>query len=76
MTVAVLGPMVFSVIASLASKALFASKIALAISVLMTIKKLFQTEQSGGHSVDTIPHYYDRNLDVDARGMPFSGQQQ
>ncbi|VVC37914.1 Protein of unknown function DUF1676 [Cinara cedri] len=76
MMMAVLGPMAFSVIALLAGKALLVSKIALVLSGLIALKKLFQTEQGSGHSVETIPHYYDRNLDVDAHAMAYLGQQQ
>lgn len=76
MAAAVMGPMAFKVIALMAGKALLLSKIALVLSGIIALKKLFQP-QSGGHETETVSHHYGRSMQLDAaQDMAYSAQKQ
>ncbi|XP_060847564.1 uncharacterized protein LOC132927124 [Rhopalosiphum padi] len=76
MAAGVMGPMALKIIALMAGKALLISKIALLLSGLIALKKLFQPQQSGGHEhiVEAAPsgHHYGRS--IDAHRAAYSGQ--
>lgn len=70
---AVLGPMAASFIGLLAGKALLFSKIALVLTSLMSVKKLFSSPKSSHDSSVA----YDRNFDINphnSHNMAYSGQ--
>jgi len=78
MAAAVMGPLVLKVIALMAGKALLISKIALVLSGVVALKKLFQPQSSGGggggHETESVSHHYGRSLNLDAHHMAYSGQ--
>lgn len=71
MTFAVLGPMAVSYVAMFANKALVISIIALITTGLISMKKLLQPSKSSHGS--PVSHSYNRNFDVDAHSMVYSG---
>lgn len=71
--VAILGPLTIKTIALMAGKALLISKIALVLSGLIALKKLFQPK---GHETETVSHHYGRTMELDAHDMVYSGQKQ
>lgn len=75
MAAAVMGPMAFKIIALMAGKALLVSKIALVLSGIIALKKLFQPQQ-GGHESESVSHHYGRSLELGAHDMAYSGQKQ
>ncbi|XP_027844277.2 uncharacterized protein LOC114125004 [Aphis gossypii] len=82
MAAGVMGPMALKIIALMAGKALLVSKIALVLSGIIALKKLFQPQQSSGggggheHIVESAPsgHHYGRS--IDAHRAAYSGQVQ
>ncbi|VVC37910.1 Protein of unknown function DUF1676 [Cinara cedri] len=86
--VAVLGPMAFSFVAMLAGKALLVSKIALVVSGILALKKLFQPQpkKTTHTTIEAIPHYYsgggggnggsggggEQNVELNAHDMAYS----
>ncbi|KAF0761963.1 Uncharacterized protein FWK35_00021949 [Aphis craccivora] len=78
MAAGVMGPMALKIIALMAGKALLVSKIALVLSGIIALKKLFQPQQSSGggheHVVESAPsgHHYGRS--IDAHRAAYSGQ--
>ncbi|XP_060858096.1 uncharacterized protein LOC132935527 [Metopolophium dirhodum] len=75
MAAGIMGPMALKIIALMAGKALLLSKIALLLSGLMMLKKLFQPQQMSGHNIElpSSGHHYDRNS-IDANHAAYSGQ--
>lgn len=71
MAVAVLGPMAFGFVATLAGKALLVGTIALVVSGFLAAKKLFQPEQK--KPIEVAPHYY--SGETDAHNMAYSAHQ-
>lgn len=71
---AVMVPMAMKMIALMAGKALLISKIALVLSGLIALKKLFQPK--GGHETESSQHHYGRSMQLDALDMAYSGQKQ
>ncbi|CAI6357862.1 unnamed protein product [Macrosiphum euphorbiae] len=74
MAAGVVGPMALKMIALMAGKALLLSKIALLLSGLMMLKKLFQPQQMSGHDTELLPSGYHYGRSIEAHHEAYSGQ--
>lgn len=74
----IMGPMALSLIAMMSAKALLLSKIALLLSGIMALKKLFQQQMQGGAKEPEShpPQHWGRSMQLDAHDMAYSGQKQ
>lgn len=73
---AVMGPMAIKMIMMMSAKALLLSKIALLLSGIIALKKLFQPQQGGGKESESPPQHWGRSMELDAHDMAYSGQKQ
>lgn len=73
---AVMGPMAMKMMMMMAGKALLLSKIALVLSAITAIKKLFMSQKGGQESESHPPEHWGRSMQLDANDMAYSGQKQ
>lgn len=77
MAVAVIGPVVLSIITLIAVKALVISKIALVLSSFMAIKKFLSQRQKNSHEIEpVVAHHYARTMKFNSQDMAYSEQKQ